>query len=417
MRIIVLSQWYPPEPDFKIRLLSRELVQRGHRVTVVTGFPNYPSGVLYAGYHIRLRQWEEEDGVRILRVPLYPDHSRSGFKRIVNYLSFALSATTIGAALCGPADVMWVYHPPLTVGIPAWWISVTRGVPIVYNIHDMWPETLKATGMMPSSLVQTWMGQLAKWIYRVSRAVVVVSPGFKDNLIQKGVPADKIEFIPNWADEDIYRPVARDERLAAEHGLAGKFNIMFAGTMGAAQGLENVLVAAEKLREFEAVQFVFIGDGIDAERLRQSAQARALPNVRFIAQQPAERMPYFFAWADALLVHLKRDPLFEITIPSKTIAYLACGRPIITCTVGDPADVVREAGAGLVCAPEDPDALAQAVRDLQAMPVERREALGQAGRQAFLQKYTRAVLMDRYEKLLTDIARMKPGRQGAEARG
>jgi glycosyltransferase involved in cell wall biosynthesis len=338
---------------------------------------------------------------------LYPDHSWSGLRRILNYLSFALSASSFGAALCGPADVMWVYHPPLTVGIPAWWIGLLRRIPYIFNIHDMWPETLAATGMLPSSIAAKWLGTLARFVYRRAAAISVVSPGFRRNLIEKGVPANKIHVIPNWADEDVYRPVPRDEALAAEYGLSEHFNVMFGGNIGAAQAMENVLHAAERLRDFPTVQFLLIGDGVDAARLRQIAHEGDLYNVRFIGCQPAERMPYFFAWADALLVHLKRDPLFEITIPSKTIAYLACGRPIITCTAGDAAEVVREAGAGLVCPPEDPDALAQAVRELAAMPLEQREALGQAGRQAFLQKYTRAVLMDKYETLLKEVAQRK----------
>lgn len=404
MRITILSQWYPPEPESKIHLLGKQLAARGHIVTALTGFPNYPSGRLYPGYRLRWRQWEQRDGVRVLRVPLYPDHSRSGAKRILNYFSFALSASTLGATLCGRADVMWVYSPPLTVGIPAWWIGLLRRIPFVYEVQDMWPETLTATGMLPSSRAAKLLGQLAKFIYARAAAITVISPGFKRNLIEKGVPADKIQVIPNWADEDIYRPVERDERLGEEYSLAGKFNVMFAGVMGAAQALENVLAAAEKLIDCEAVQWVFIGDGIDVDRLKQSAQARRLNNVRFIGRQPVERMPYFFAWADALLVHLKRDPLFEITIPSKTIAYLACGRPIITCAAGDPAKVVSDAGAGLVCAPEDATALAQAVRVLRAMPVDQREALGQAGRHAYLQQYTRAGLVRNYEELLERIA-------------
>jgi glycosyltransferase involved in cell wall biosynthesis len=347
----------------------------------------------------------------VLRVPLYPDHSRSGLRRILNYLSFALSASSIGAALCGPADVMWVYHPPLTVGIPAWWIGWLRRIPFIYEVQDMWPETLAATGMLPSSTVAKWLGVLARFVYRRAAAITVISPGFKRNLIEKGVPADKIHVIPNWADEDVYRPVRRDEALAAEYGLSEHFNVMFGGYIGAAQTLENVLHAAERLRDILAVQFVLIGGGIDVDGLRQMAHERRLPNVRFIGRQPAERMPYFFAWADALLVHLKRDPLFEITIPSKTIAYLACGRPIITCTTGDAADVVRDAGAGLVCAPEDPAALAQAVRELMAMPVEQRDTLGQAGRQAYLQKYTRAVLVEKYVKLLEETAKMRKKRR------
>lgn len=405
MRCLLLSQWYDPEPNFKGGILGRVLTDHGHHVTALTGFPNYPGGRIYPGYRLRWRQWEQRDGVRVLRVPLYADHSRSGAKRLLNYLSFAVSAATIGAALCGPADVMWVYHPPLTVGIPAWWIGLLRRVPFVYEIQDMWPETLAATGMLPSGRAAKLLGWLARFIYARAAAITVISPGFKRNLIAKGVPADKIHVIPNWADEDIYRPMPRDETLGGEHGLCGKFNVMFAGVMGAAQALNNVLDAAEQLREQADIQFVLIGDGLEAERLRQAAQARGLGNVRFIGRQPAERMPHFFAWADALLVHLKRDPLFEITIPSKTMAYLACGRPIITCTAGDAAQVVGEADAGLACEPENASALAQAVRDLQAMTAEQREAMGQAGRRAYEQHYTRAGLIEKYEVLFDEVRR------------
>jgi len=405
VRILILSQWYRPEPDLKAHLLGADLVARSHTVTAITGFPNYPGGKWYSGYRLRWRQWEILDGVRILRVPLYPDHSRFAVRRSLNYLSFAVSALLLGPVLSGPADVMWVYHPPLTVGIPAWWIGLLRRVPFVYEVQDMWPETLAATGMMPLAWAMPWISRLAQFIYRHAAAVAVISPGFKRNLISKGVPAEKIHVIPNWADEEIYRPVPRDETLAAEHGLAGRFNVMYGGNLGAAQAMDNVLEAAALLRDLPGVQFVLIGDGVDEVRLREAAQARRLENVRFIGRQPAERMPYFFALADALLVHLKRDPLFEITIPSKTIAYLACGRPILSCVAGDAAEVVQSAGAGLVCPPEDPAAMAQAVRDLYAMPAEQRQAMGHSGRRAFLANYTRAVLVDRYEALLREVAR------------
>jgi colanic acid biosynthesis glycosyl transferase WcaI len=404
VRILLLSQWYDPEPNIKSHTLARDLQGQGHTLTALTGFPNYPAGELYPGYVLRWRQWEQRDGVRVLRVPLYPEHSRSGLKRILNYLSFALAASTIGAALCGPADVMWVYHPPLTVGLPAWWIGLLRHIPFVYEIQDLWPETLAATGMLNSPRLLKWVGHFGKFVYRRAAAITVISPGFKRNLIEKGVPADKIHVIPNWADEEVYRPVARDETRAREHGLRDRFNIMFAGVMGAAQALDTVLDAAESLRDVPAVQFVLIGDGIDVERLKQQVAARDLTNVRFIGRQPAERMPHFFAWADALLVHLKRDPLFEITIPSKTIAYLACGRPILCGVAGDAADVVRDAQAGLIVPPQDAGALAQAVRDLAHMPVDQREALGRNGRAAFEKHYTRAVLVQKYEALFEEVA-------------
>lgn len=404
VRILVLSQWYVPEPDIKVHLLGRDLVARGHQVTSITGFPNYPKGRIYPGYRQRPWHWELKNGVRVLRLPLYPDHSQSVLRRAANYLSFAASASLLGPALCGAADVMWVYHPPLTVGIPAWWIGLLRRIPFVYEVQDMWPETLTATGMMPTGLIVKSLDRLARFIYGRAAAITVVSPGFKRNLIAKGVPADKIHVIPNWADEDTYRPVSPDPALATEHGLHGRFNVIYAGNMGAAQALCNVLEAAALLRDLPEVQFVFIGDGVEEAALRQAAREHELENVRFLDRQPAAEMPGFCALADALLVHLKRDPLFEITIPSKTLSYLACGRPILAAIAGDTADVVRSAGAGLVCQQQDPASLAAAVRTLYAMSPVEREAMGRAGRRAFLANYTRRVLVDRYDALLTEVA-------------
>lgn len=406
MRILILSQYYPPEPDIRVHPLARELAARGHQVTVITGFPNYPAGKIYAGYRQKLWQWERYGGMRVLRLPLFPSHDRSAVRRSLNYLSFAMSASLLGPLLCGKADVMWVYHPPLTIGIPAWWIGLLRRVPFVYEIQDMWPETVAATGMInSSSCAIRCLGHLAKFIYRRVAAISVISPGFKTNLVAKGVPAEKIQVIPNWVDENLYRPVPRDAALAARHGLSGKFNVVFGGNLGAAQALQNVLAAAVLLRDLPDLQFVFIGDGVEDQALRKQVDADGLENVRFIGRQPAESMALFLALADVALVHLRRDPLFEITIPGKTTAYLACGRPILCAVAGDAATMVRRAGAGLTCTPEDPVALAQTVRELYALPEKQREAMGQSGRKAFLNHYTRTMLFGQYEELFKTIAK------------
>jgi colanic acid biosynthesis glycosyl transferase WcaI len=185
--------------------------------------------------------------------------------------------------------------------------------------------------------VTRWVSRLARFVYHRAAAITVISPGFRRNLVDKGVPPEKIHVIPNWADEDIYRPVPRDEALAAQHNLTGRFNIVFGGNMGVAQGLQNVIEAATLLRDTPEAQFVFIGDGVEKDVLCRMVHERGLDNVRFVGRQPVREMPRFFALADVLLVHLKRDPLFEITIPSKTLAYLACGRPILGVVSGDPA--------------------------------------------------------------------------------
>lgn len=404
MRILLLSQFYDPEPGFKTHQFARELLARGHEVQVITGFPNYPRGQIYPGYKQRLWQREFLDNVPVLRLPLYPDHSRSGVARAFNYLSFAATVSLLGPALCRPADIMWVYHPPLTIGFPAFLLSRLRRIPMVYEIQDMWPETVVSTGMLSEGPATRLLAMFAQFIYARASAITVISPGFRKNLIAKGVPPEKIHVIPNWADEDLYRPVPRNEKLALEYGLTGRFNIMYGGNIGAAQALGNLLEAAQLLSDRPQLQFVLIGDGLEAAALRRQAEERGLNNIRFIDHQPAERMPQFFALADLLLTHLKRDHLFSITIPSKTLAYLACGRPILAAVEGDAANVVREAGAGIVCQPEDPVALAQAVCTLLDTPAEVRERMGQAGRQAFLQLYTRRVLIDHYETIFSNLA-------------
>jgi colanic acid biosynthesis glycosyl transferase WcaI len=405
MRIALLTQWYPPEPgSSRLHEIGRELSVRGHDVTVITGFPNYPGGRFYEGYRISWREWQDYDGVRVLRLPLYPDHSRSKTKRILNFTSFAASASVLGPFLSGPIDLLWVYHPPLTVGIPACVIGNLRQAPLVYEIQDMWPETLAATGMLTSPRIAKWVGRAADVIYRQSAAITVISPGFKRNLIEKGVPAEKIHVIPNWADAR-FEPVSRDDELAARHGMSGHFNVVYAGNMGAAQALDNVLNAATLLRDVPAVQFVLIGDGIDEQRLRTSAADRGLTNVLFIGRQPAAAMPKFFAMADVLLIHLNRDPLFEITIPGKTMVYLASGKPIVCAVGGDAAEIVVRAGAGLACTPEQPEELAQAVRTLLDMSASERNAMGESGRREFLAKYTREALMERYVTLFDAVTR------------
>jgi glycosyltransferase involved in cell wall biosynthesis len=412
MRVVILSQWYRPEPEMKVHLLARDLAARGHEVTAITGIPNYPIGRVYDGY--RLRPWpqvEQMDGVRVVRVPLFPDRSRLAFKRAANYASFALSAAAFGPWMSGPADVMWVHHPPLTVALPAMAISKLRRIPIVYEIQDLWPETLAATGMVRSSRALAAVGWGAKQMYRWADRITVISPGFRANLIGKGVPEEKIEVMPNWADEDVYRPVPPSPDLAARLGLSGRFNILYAGNMGPAQDLDNVLNAAAMLRDLPDLQFVLVGEGVDRDRLRERARREVLQNVLFLERIPAEEISGLAAISEAMLVHLGTDRLFEITIPSKTLSALACGRPILTVSRGDPANVVVDSGAGVACPPGNSGALAAAVRDLHAMAPGRRAVMAQAARTHFLANFTRARLVPRYERLLESLASAEGGKR------
>ncbi|MDI1335920.1 MAG: glycosyltransferase family 4 protein [Lacunisphaera sp.] len=380
MRILFLSQWFTPEPDFKGLPFARELQRRGHEVVVLTGFPNYPGGKVYPGYRIRFWQWEKMDGIEVLRVPLYPSHDRSAIGRVLNYASFAVAATVLGLLKIRRVDVAYVYHPPATIGLPALAFQWLRGVPCVYDVQDLWPDTLAATGMVRSRALLGLAGYWSNFIYRHVTHAVVLSPGFKARLIERGVKPGNVSVIYNWSP-DARRADAPTVLLETEQRLlANRFNVVFAGNLGAAQGLDTVLAAAGLLQSTQpAVQFVFVGDGVDAAHLKADAARRALANVLFLPRRPAAAMGAMYATADALLVHLRDDPLFEITIPSKTQAYLAAGRPILMAVRGDAAALVTQAGAGLCCEPGNAAQLAALVRQLLAMPEADRIAMGAAG--------------------------------------
>ena len=404
MRILILSYFYDPEPVPKPHELAVCLARRGHQVSVITSIPSYPNGAFYPGYRLRLWQRETRDGIPIVRLPLMPDHSASGLRRMLSYTSFMATASLMGPFAVSQADVMYVWHPPLTIGVSAWIIGLMRRIPIVYGVHDLWPEAIAATGMMSNPLLLNGLGALERFVYRRASAIGVVSPGYKQNLIHKGVPAEKITVLSDWADGEIYRPVPRDESLAQSTGMSGRFNVLFGGNMGAAQALGTVIEAAQRLAQHPDIQFVFVGDGIDRPKLEAQVSEKGLSNVIFLGWQPVEQMPRLYALADVLLAHYKKDPLFEISVPSKLAAYLGCQKPILMASEGDAASIVKVSGAGLTCPAEDPEAMAQAVLKLYQMSPDQRAEMGQAGRQAFLDQYSQDVLIQRHEELLYQVA-------------
>ena len=374
-RILLLTQWFDPEPTFKGMVFARELVRQGFEVEVVTGFPNYPGGKVYPGYSIKLLQREVIDGVQITRVPLYPNHDQSAIKRVLNYLSFAASSLLYGLFVAKRADVIYAYHPPLTVGITACLIRLFRRIPVVYDIQDMWPDTLRATGMINSSRALNAVESVCQWVYRRVDHLVVLSPGFKCLLTQRGVPKSKIEVIYNWADESaLMSPLGQ---VPEAFPGADRFRVVFAGNMGKAQALDAVLDAALILQKRGSrASFVMLGGGVEVNRLKARAYELMLGNVVFLPPVPMSEVGTMLAAADVLLVHLRKDPLFEITIPSKTQAYMAVGKPLLMAVNGDAADLISRAQCGLTAGSENPQALADAVDALAAMPATDLQIMG-----------------------------------------
>lgn len=382
IRVLLLTQWFDPEPTFKGMVFARELVRQGFEVEVLTGFPNYPGGKVYPGYRIQLLQREIIDGVQITRVPLYPNHDQSPIKRVLNYASFAASSLVYGLFMARRADVIYAYHPPLTVGITASLIRLFRRIPVVYDIQDMWPDTLRATGMLNNARALNAVEAVCQWVYRRVDHIVVLSPGFKRLLMQRGVPETKVNVIYNWADEVAL--AAPQGQLPASFPNAKQFRIVFAGNMGKAQALDAVLDAAALLQtRGSQVCFVMLGGGVEVNRLKKRAVDLRLHNVVFLLPVPMAEVGTYLHAADALLVHLRKDPLFEVTIPSKTQAYMAVGKPLLMAVDGDAADLVLQSGSGVVAESENAQALADAAEGLAALPSEELLAMGQRARRYY----------------------------------
>jgi colanic acid biosynthesis glycosyl transferase WcaI len=401
-RIILLTQWFDPEPTFKGIVFAQELVSRGYQVEVITGFPNYPGGKVYPGYQIKLLQKEYLNGVEVTRVPLYPSHNSSGLQRILNYISFCLSAMFYVIFMAKQADVMYAYHPPLTTGVAATIIRFFRKIPVVYDIQDMWPDTLRATGMVSNKLLLNIVSNMCQWVYRNVDHIVVLSPGFKHLLIERGVPAEKIEVIYNWCDESALTAAVTD--LPDDFPASDKFTILFAGTMGKAQALEGVIEAAKIIQTQQPrVNFVLVGGGIEVENLKQIADNAQLTNVIFIPRVPMDRVGAMLQRADVLLVHLKDDPLFNITIPSKIQAYLAVGKPILVGVQGDAEAVVEEAQCGRIALSENPQSIADGVLFLSSLSADKLAAMGANAKEFYADKMSLKVGVDKFMEVFDQV--------------
>lgn len=405
-RILILSIYHDPEPIPKTGELARELRRRGHDVTVVTAFPHYPSGQLYAGYRLAPWRWEMRDGVRILRTFIYPYHGRNGALRVLNYLTWMLSS--IQAAWLAPrCDVIYVWHPPLTVGVSAWVISKLKRAPYVYDVQDLWPESALASGLMRPGRLVDFLYRLADWVYARAPRILVVSEAAARYLQDRGVDPAKISVAHHWVDTAAFeRQSHRDVR--SEFGWADKFIVMFAGNLGMVQGLETVINAAALLRDRKDIEFVFVGDGSDRARLESLVSRDRLTNVHFLGRHPQDEMPAFMAAADALLVHLRRSQIADHAIPTKILSYMAAGRPIICATHGAAAELVRAAAAGVIATPDDPAAMAEAVTHVASLAPDMKSKLGKNGREYLAAYFAKQAIIDEYERVLSTLITSGP---------
>lgn len=402
MKLLVLSQHFWPE-SFRINEVAELLQAEGCEVTVLTGQPNYPEGVVRAGYSATAVGTEKLSGMTICRVPLVPRGKGSAIRLVANYLSFVVSAGLFGMwHLRGQRfDAVLVYATsPVLQAIPAIWLARLKGARLATWVQDLWPESLSATGYVRHPRLLSAVGKVVRWIYRHNDLLLVQSQAFVRAVtpMAGGTP---VVYHPNPGELAFASPA--DSTQIPALTLTPGFNVVFAGNLGTVQALGTVLDAADRLRHTAPdVRFVIVGSGSRGNWLHEQSKARDLHNVQLPGRFEPAQMPAILAQADVLLVSLARDPLMSLTVPSKLQAYLAAGRPVIASLDGEGAKIVDESGAGLSCPAEDAGALATAVLQLRALPPDARQQMAQQGHAYYAQHFEPRALAAQLKRLLEE---------------
>jgi glycosyltransferase involved in cell wall biosynthesis len=406
MRILFLTQYYPPETGAaqnRLSDLARRLTALGHCVTVLTAMPNYPQGEIFREYRGRLVRETIEDGVRVIRTWIYATKSKRFLPRITSYVSFTLMSAVVGLTKFPDQHFVIVESPPLFVGCSGLLLSRLKRAKLVTNISDLWPKSAVALGVLREGLLFRLATRLEEHVYRRSVFVTGQTDGIVDN-IRRRIPEKSVVLLPNGVSrENIVGDDQRPEtarRVRQEFGLDGHFVVGYTGLHGLAQGLETLLEAAKLLGGAERIVFAFFGDGPDKERLVRFAQQNGLESVRFFPPQPAARMPEVFTALDAAIVPLRRNALFRGARPSKLLETMGAAIPVILSIEGEAQAIVDNAQAGICVEPENPRAMVDAILKLCADPSLCR-LLGQNGRRYVTQHFDRAQVVERLTLLLT----------------
>ena len=411
MKILYVSQYFPPEmgaPAARAAELAHHWSEAGHEVSVLTGFPNHPTGVVPEDWRARLHRliYQEKIGkTNVYRTWLWPLPNRKSHERIRNYASFFVSAAIRGLRLPHP-DVIIATSPQLLVALAGWWIAFFRQIPFVFEVRDLWPESLAAVGVGDEdSVLHRSLAAISRFLYERADRIVVVTSAFKDRLIEHWrIPAEKIAVVENGVETDQFAPDSSvSESIRKQFSAEGKFVVSYIGTMGNAHGLETLLQAAADCRQRNLdVVFLLIGEGAEKDRTKTAASSLGLTNVKFLDQQPRERIPSFISASDVCLVLLKKTDIFKTVIPTKMLEFMSCARPVIVGVDGQARQIVDEAHAGLFIEPENAAALVQAIQTLQANR-ELRLTLGQNGRKYIVENFSRSSTAKKYIRILKEL--------------
>lgn len=400
MRLLVVTQYFWPE-NFRINDLVSELVKRGHHVTVLTGRPNYPEGKVFPDFAANPNAYKEFNGVKIIRVPML-SRGTGSLRLALNYLSFALSSSLMAPFFLRGMqfDVIFAYQlSPVTVGIPAALMRAIKKAPLIFWVLDLWPETIEALNITRSKLILQILRMLVRYIYKHCDLILTQSKSFIPKIRQYAGDSAHIEYFPSWSDVIF----SGEEMGAAPEILSDpkNFNIMFTGNIGEAQDFPAIIEAAAILKNHENIRWLIVGGGREEKWVRDEIQKQGLNHCFILLGRfPIERMPSFLMHADALLVSLKKDPIFSMTIPGKLQSYLAAGIPILAMLDGEGSKIIESSGAGIACPSGDYRALAECALHISQLSLEERRAMGERAAAISSSEFDRDKLIGNLEKWL-----------------
>jgi glycosyltransferase involved in cell wall biosynthesis len=411
MKILFFSHYFPPEgnaPAARTYENCRQWAREGHKVTVITCAPNVPGGVVYDGYKNRLFGRQKIDGIDVVRVWTYIAPNEGFIRRVINYLSYLISAVFFSLFIKRP-DVIIATSPQFFCGWAGVLASRLRNIPFILEIRDLWPESITAVGAIKNKRLLRFLERLEIKMYSAANQIVTVGEGYKQKLLERGVPAEKISVIPNGIDPDVFYPREPDPGIMKRYGLEKKFVCSYIGTIGMACGLEVVIEAAGilKKRGLNEAVFLLVGDGASRKGLERQAGDKKLDNIIFAGRQDKEQIPAFLSASNACLVHLKKTRLFETVMPSKIFEAASMAKPVILGVAGCAADLVKDAGAGICIEPENAQQLADAVTKL-VFDSELCRRLGQAGQKYVIRYHDRNILAQNYIETIISVCNPEP---------
>lgn len=398
MRILMLTQYFPPETGAaQVRLfeVAKAIRDQGHHIEVVTAFPNHPTGIIPPQYRGKFYMRDELEGMTVHRTWIYPVQRGKFWKRLLNYFSFVFSAL-YGVLKAGKADYIFVESPPLFIGYTTLFSKWVKGAKVIFNVSDLWPESAVSLGLVTNKQMIALAEGLERTMYKTSWKISTQTEGIIESLVKRGIPKEKIVFLPNGVDPELFTPHEPDQELAEKLGLQGKYVILYAGTMGYAHGLEVALQAAELLEKSQPeIVFLFVGDGSEKPRLQEIAREKELANVRWVDFQPITEMHRYYSLASLNLSTLRRYKLSEGVRPSKVFPGLASGKPLLYVGEGEGAKIVEESGGGVIIPPEEPEALVQVILNLKQDP-DSCQAMGARGREFVIKSYSWKAIVSRW---------------------